>query len=121
MKKIQTYMGLHLMLMVYSICSVCSKKASSEELFSIKFLLYYGCVFFLLVVYAIIWQQIIKKMPLTTAYANKAVTVVWGIVWGMLFFDEFITVGKIVGAILVGVGIVIYSLADSKENNHESG
>ena len=36
-----------------------------------------------LVVYAVGWQQVIKHLPLTTAYANKAVTVVWGILLGL--------------------------------------
>ena len=39
-------------------------------------------------IYAIGWQQVIKRMPLTTAYANKAVTLVWGLVWGLLLFHE---------------------------------
>ena len=67
--------------------------------------------------YAIGWQQIIKRMPLTAAFANKAVTVVWGIVWGFIFFNEAITLGKVVGAVLVIVGIVVYALADKEENN----
>ena len=57
-------------------------------------------------------------MPLTVAFANKAVTVVWGIVWGFVFFKEPITTGKVVGAVLVIVGIVMYALAD-KEAEHE--
>ena len=36
-----------------------------------------------LVAYAFGWQQVIKHLPLTTAYANKAVTVVWGILLGL--------------------------------------
>ena len=66
--------------------------------------------------YAIGWQQIIKRMPLTAAFANKAVTVVWGIVWGCIFFNEAITPGKVAGAVLVIVGIVVYALADKEEN-----
>ena len=68
--------------------------------------------------YAIGWQQIIKRMPLTAAFANKAVTVVWGIIWGFVFFKESITPAKVVGAVLVIAGIVMYALAD-KEAGHE--
>ena len=57
--------------------------------------------------YAIFWQQIIKKLPLVTAYANKAVTVVWGIVWGILYFNEKITFMKIIGAIIIIIGVYI--------------
>ena len=49
---------------------------------------------------AIGWQQVIKRIPLTTAFANKAVTVVWGLVWGALFFREAVTPGKLLGAAL---------------------
>ena len=48
---------------------------------------------------------------------NKAVTVVWGIIWGAVFFHESITVGKVIGAALVIVGVVIYARADEGEVN----
>lgn len=60
------------------------------------------------------WQQIIKRLPLTTAFANKAVTVVWGIIWGALFFKEPVTIGKIAGAVLVILGVVLYAYADKE-------
>ena len=73
----------------------------------------------LLAVYAFVWQQLIKRIPLTVAYANKAVTLVWGLVWGWLFFGESITPGKIIGIIMVMAGVVIYSVADDKEMQNE--
>lgn len=81
---------------------------------SVYFMLF---IIFLLGFYAIGWQQIIKRLPLTTAFANKAVTVVWGIIWGAVFFHESITVGKVIGAALVIVGVVIYARADEGEVN----
>ncbi len=107
--RVKTLFCLHLLLMLYSLEGVCSKLASGEHFFSFKFCICYGIIILLLGVYAIGWQQIIKRLPLTTAYANKAVTVVWGIVWGFLFFSEPVTIGKIVGALLVIVGVVLYS------------
>ena len=68
-----------------------------------------------LVVYAIGWQQILKRLPLTVAFANKAITVVWGIIWGAVFFQEAITPPMIVGAIIVMAGIVLFSIADGEE------
>ena len=66
-------------------------------------------------IYAIVWQQIIKKLPLTVAYANKAITVVWGILWGILFFDESISFFKILGAMIIIAGIVLYVTSDGGE------
>lgn len=119
MKKIKTMFLLHLMLMIYSMSGICSKLAAGEPFLSLKFCLYYGIIIALLGFYAIGWQQIIKRMPLTTAFANKAVTVVWGLVWGVAFFHEEITVGKVIGAVLVVLGVVIFAKSDEEKNDVE--
>ena len=110
---------LHFLLMVYSLGSVCSKLAGRYPFGSIGFLLLYGGVILSLGIYAVGWQQVIKRMPLTTAFANKAVTVVWGLVWGMLFFQERITLGKLAGVLLVAIGVVIFAKADQENLNVE--
>ncbi len=115
--KLKVLFALHLMLMIYSMSGICSKMASQQDFLSFKFCLFYAIIIFLLGFYAIGWQQIIKRLPLTTAFANKAVTVVWGIIWGAVFFHESITVGKVIGAALVIVGVVIYARADEGEVN----
>ncbi len=116
-KNYVTLLVLHLMLMVYSTSGVFSKLAAGTEFLSFKFCLYYGCVIVLLGIYAIGWQQIIKRFPLTNAFANKAVTVVWGIIWGAVFFRESITVGKIIGAVLVIAGVVLYAKAGEHDGD----
>ena len=73
----------------------------------------------LLMVYAFVWQQIIKYLPLSTAFANKAVTVVWGLVWGKFVFNEGINIGKLFGALLVVSGVVIYALDNKMEQVDE--
>ena len=119
MKKISTNLLLHGILMLYSMGGIFGKLAGAEPFFSFKFCLYYGMIIGILGIYAIGWQQIIKRMPLTTAFANKAVTVVWGLVWGVLFFHEQITVGKIAGVVLVAIGVVIFAKADQENVNVE--
>jgi hypothetical protein len=69
-------------------------------------------VLVLLGVYAIGWQQVIKRMPLSSAYANRAVTVIWGLFWGVVLFGESITPGKIIGALLIVAGIALYAHID---------
>lgn len=110
---------LHLLIMVYSLGGVFTKTASNSEFPSFKFILCYGIVIFILGIYAIGWQQIIKRMPLTTAFANKAVTVVWGIIWGVIFFRESITLGKLIGAALVIVGVILFVIADGESDTKE--
>ena len=65
---------LQAVFLVYSISSVVSKLASGRELFSVEFLLLYGLDILVLGIYALLWQQVIKKFELSVAYANKAVT-----------------------------------------------
>ena len=115
--RLQTIFLLHIMLMIYSMSGICSKKAATVPFLSASFCFYYGVIILLLMFYAIGWQQIIKRLSLTTAFANKAVTVVWGIIWGVLFFQEVITIGKVIGALLVVVGVVIYAYADREERH----
>lgn len=102
-------LGLHGMLMLYSLSSICGKLAAGFSFLSVGFIVCYGGMIALLGIYALGWQQVIKRLPLTFAYANRAVTVVWGIVWGALFFSEPVTAGKLVGALIVLVGVVLYA------------
>jgi drug/metabolite transporter (DMT)-like permease len=117
MKRTKTFLMLHIMLMIYSMSGICSKMAAKQKFLSLKFCICYGFIITLLGFYAIGWQQVIKRLPLTTAFANKAVTVVWGIIWGFLFFREPITPGKVIGALMVVCGIVMYALADGEQES----
>lgn len=107
--------ALHVLLLVYSLCGFFSKNASRQPFMSFEFCAFYAGMLAILVVYAIGWQQILKRLPLTVAFANKAITVVWGIIWGAVFFQEAITPPMIVGAIIVMAGIVLFSIADGEE------
>ncbi len=114
---IKTYIILNILLVVYSLSGIFSKLASNETFFSFYFILYYGIILLCLGIYAIGWQQIIKKLPLTNAFASKAITIVWGILWGYIFFNESITIGKILGALMIIIGVVLYNLESSGEKN----
>lgn len=115
--KTKTLILLHVIILIYSLSGICSKLAANEEFLSLRFCLYYGGVILLLGFYALAWQQIIKQLPLSTAYANKAVTVIWAMLWGILFFDESVTIGKMAGILLVIAGIVIFAKADHETDS----
>ncbi len=110
----QALLGLHLLLAVYSVGNIFSKLAADAAFMSLEFVLYYGGVLLTLAVYALGWQQAIKRMPLTTAYANKAATIVWGIVFGVLFFDETVTPPMLVGAAVIVAGIALYAVEEGR-------
>ncbi len=106
------YLILHLQLFILSLSGICSKLAAGYDFLSFKFIFWYGLVILNLGVYAIVWQQIIKHLPLTTAYANKAVGIVWGIMWGVLVFHEQIKWNMILGAVIVIVGVILVVKSD---------
>ena len=101
----KTLIALHLLLLVYSLSGIFSKNAAREPFLSPMFILLYGGMLVILFIYAIGWQQILKRLSLSMAFANKAVTVIWGMVWGFFIF----------GAAMVIVGVVLYARADGKE------
>jgi len=103
--KLKDFLFLHIVLIMYSVGAIFSKIAASKEFLSLQFIFYYGLVIVVLFLYAILWQQILKKLPLTIAFANKAIVVVWGIIWGKLLFGEIIKLNMVIGAIIIVVGI----------------
>ena len=98
---------------IYSISSVVSKFASGKDFLSFGFLVFYGLDIMILGIYALIWQQVIKKFELSIAYANKAITLLWALVWGIVLFREQITPGKVAGIVLVMIGIYILNSGES--------
>ena len=114
-KKLKALLFLHLLLLVYSTSGILSKLASQERFLSWPFLLLYAGVVALLGLYALGWQQVLKRIPLSAAYANKAVTVIWGGVWGLLVFREHLTAGKLIGGLLVLAGIMLHGLSGETE------
>ena len=93
---------------VYTLSTVAAKFASNqEEVFSIGFIVCYGIEIFILGIYAILWQQIIKKFEISVAYANRAMALLWSILWALVFFHEEITIKNVIGVIIVIIGNII--------------
>ena len=56
-------------------------------------------------IYAIAWQQVIKKFSLSTAYANKSVYLLWSQIWAVAIFHEQLSVQNIIGILIVLFGV----------------
>ena len=106
---------LQAVVMIYSINTVVAKLVSGQPFLSMKFILLYGLEFAVLGVYAICWQQMIKKFELSTAYANKAMTLLWSLLWSVLLFGAKITPAQIIGVVLVILGTVIINSEEAAE------
>lgn len=120
---------LQIVFLIYSFTSLAQKLTSSylpenvaslqellPQLLNVKLLLSVGLVVFLLGVYAALWQQVIKRFELSVAYANKAITLFWALVWGIVLFHEEITVGKVTGILVVMIGIYVLNTGKEQED-----
>lgn len=106
---------LQAIIMVYTLSTVAAKFASGQEFLSLNFFLFYGLEILILGIYAIAWQQIIKKFDISIAYANKAMALLWSIVWAIVFFNESITINNIIGIIIVIIGTFIVNSDETEE------
>ncbi|MEG0742774.1 MAG: EamA family transporter [Clostridia bacterium] len=102
---------LHGTLFLYAIVSVFGKlaglrMAAQEQSATLFFL---GLEFLTLLVYTVLWQLVLKRMPLGYAYSSKGVCTLWTCLFGLCFFGESLTWGKAIGiaVVLIGVWIVV--------------
>ena len=106
-QKIKNIALLQFVIIIYTISSVRSKEASASGGNLPRFLFFFGMEFVMLGVYALLWQQIIKRFALSVAYANRSMSVVWSMVWAVIFFHDTITMQNVAGVVLVVAGIWI--------------
>ena len=116
----RVFLALHLLLLLFAGTTVLSKLAAGEAFLSLRFCLFFGGEFVLLGIYALGWQQILKRLPLTVAYTNKAVTLVWSMVFGVLLFHEQIQIKQIFGCALAVAGVLLFVKADTEERSHDA-
>lgn len=98
---------LQLIIIIYTISGIMAKVASMKDN-----LLWVGTFFVLdflfLAVYAVFWQQMIKKFPLSVAYANRAMALLWSAIWARMIFEESITMKQVmaIGFVILGTILV---------------
>lgn len=105
--KAVAFLVMHVAFLLYALYAVIGKIGAQTDFLSPRFILLYGIVFILLFVYAVLWQQVLKVIPLTIATANKTITIVWGILFGFVFFKEAISLKMIIGSIVILAGILL--------------
>ena len=76
---------LQLVVLIYTSSTVISKIAaqSAESGKGWTFLLLYGAEIGVLGIYALCWQQVIKRVELSVAYANRAMALLWSLLGGI--------------------------------------
>ena len=99
---------------VYTFSGIMSKKASENGDNLIKFLFFFAMEFVILALYAVLWQQMIKRFELSVAYANRSMAILWSMLWAVVFFGDHITWKNILGILLVLLGTIIIN-TDTKD------
>lgn len=112
--KVRDIILLQLIVIIYTLSGTSAKFASFEEFLSIRFLMFYAIEIALLGVYAILWQQMIKRIDLSIAYANRSVALFWSMIWASLIFNENISLNNIIGVLIVILGTIIINSDGNK-------
>ena len=103
---------IQLAVCLYTVSGIAAKLASNYEFLSLGFILCYGLEIAVLGIYAIIWQQIIKRVDISIAYANRALAIFWSMLWAFLLFREQITVQNLLGVALIFIGTWVVDSSD---------
>ena len=109
------FLLLQLAVFVYSFSMVTAKMASGNAFLSPGYILFFGAEIAVLGIYAILWQQVIKRFQLSVAYINKSVTLLWSMLWNFLIFGQGITVKKVIGVLIVMSGVIVMNLGEGRE------
>lgn len=92
---------------VYSLAGICSKLASRQVFLSVPYLLCFAGIVAVLGVYAVLWQQVLKKIPLSVAMSNKPVVLIFTTLWAVIFFGEALSIKFFIGIALVFAGLFV--------------
>lgn len=106
-KRVKEIIMIQSAIFLMSFSGVFSKIASRFDFLSFKFLVFYGASLAVLGIYAVVWQQILRRVDLTTAFSNRALSVVWSMLWGIVLFHEVLTFKMVFGAIIIMIGIML--------------
>ena len=115
---IKNILILQAVVVIYTLSSVVAKFATGQEMFSFSFFMFYGLEIVILGVYAILWQQMIKRFDLSVAYANRAMALLWSAVWAIVLFRDTLTLKQVFGIAFVVLGTIIVN-SDQKPEADE--
>lgn len=107
--KISSILFLLITNLIYATVGIYTKLASQQAFLSWKYLLAFVGAVGVIGVYAILWQQIIRRIELSTAYMFKGTTIIFTMLFAHWLFGEPITWNNIIGAIIIIIGIVLFA------------
>lgn len=97
--------------MLYACVGICTKMAAMQQAGSWSYLLWFGGAVAIIGAYAILWQQVLRHIELSTAYMFKGTTLIFTMLIAALLFGEDITIPNIVGSLIIITGITLLARA----------
>ena len=101
-----------------SLTSPCLKLGGRYPFMSPGYIAWFCLAVAILGFYAVCWQLILEKLPLTTAYLRRGFSYILIFVWATLIFHEAITWKQILGIMVITLGMVV-SISDEKTSDAE--
>ena len=95
--------------LIYACTAICTKMASRQEVLSWPYLWWIMGAVGVMGMYAIVWQQVIARMPISTAYMFNGTSLVFVLLFSALLFGEAITLNNVLGAVIIIVGIIFFA------------
>lgn len=108
MKSIQ-YIFLVIINLLYACVSIFTKYASQHEFMSWNYMVGLIGAIGMMGLYAVLWQQILKRVELSVAYMFKGTSIIFVMLLACLLFGEQITWNNILGTIIIIAGIVLFA------------
>lgn len=120
MRKWMIYIVLIGINMLYACVSLFTKYASQQEFMSWNYMLGLIGAVGVMGLYAILWQQVLKRIELSMAYMFKGTSLIFVMLLAYVLFGEQITWNNIIGAIIIISGIVLFAHSAEPIANRQS-
>lgn len=109
MTKVATYSSLVGVNLLYACVTLYTKYASQQEMGSVAYCLGLAGAIGVMGLYAICWQQILKRVELSTAYMFKGTSLIIVMLFAYALFGEQITATNIIGSVVIVGGIMLFA------------
>ncbi len=95
--------------LLYACVTIFTKYASQQAFLSTAYCFGLVGAIGVMVAYAICWQQILKRIELSTAYMFKGTSLIFVMLLAFAIFGEAITTMNVIGACVIVLGIALYA------------
>lgn len=93
---------------IYASTGIFSKMASKQVPGGISYFLWVSGAVGVLALYAVLWQQVIARIPLSIAYLFRSSCLVFALLFAAFLWNEPISSNNLAGAAIMAVGITLY-------------